>query len=190
MTALSTPRLTQARGSKALLDRNALGVASGSTIYQGSIVCVNTSGYAVPGSTSTSLKCAGVMVNVVGSIPSTESVATSTSNGTPQIEVARGEFKFVNDSDDPISIADLYGPCYITDDQTVCHTSTGKTIAGIVTGVDDATAQGGAGVWVDFGIAPTSATGGSGPTGATGPTGSTGPTGRTGPTGSTGPTGP
>ena len=56
MAALTKDRNTKRRDAKVFSDP----VAATTKIYAGSLVCINASGYAVPGSTSTALKARGV----------------------------------------------------------------------------------------------------------------------------------
>lgn len=92
------------------------------TIYQGSLVVLNA-GYAAPGTTATGLIA-------IGRAKST--VVNAGADGAVSIEVEEGIFKWVNASGDPILAANLGAACYITDDQTVNITATGKSVAGRV----------------------------------------------------------
>jgi hypothetical protein len=108
-------------------------------IYEGSIVCRNSSGYAAKGAASTTL---------VGIGRAEERVDNSGGNaGDKSILVKPGIFRFGNSaSSDAIAITEIGKPCYVVDDQTVAKTdgSGARSIAGFVHDVD---AQG---VWVRF----------------------------------------
>lgn len=112
-------------------------VKAATTIYQGGIACVDAAGWAVPGSTSATLKARGV---------AKATVANPGANGDQVIEVKRGVFPFDNLGGDPITRADIGNDCYIVDDQTVARTNGGNTrsIAGKVEDLDSQR------VWVRF----------------------------------------
>lgn len=113
-------------------------VKAATTVYQGGIACVDASGWAVPGSTATTLKAVGVFQ---------ETVANSGANGDKSAKTRRGVFRFGNSaSGDAITRADIGASCYIVDDQTVAKTngSSTRSVAGTIRDVD---AQG---VWVEF----------------------------------------
>lgn len=130
MTALAADRNTPYQDAETI----AVPVAASTTIYAGSLVAANASGYAVPGSTATTLTALG---------RAEETVANAGSAGDKSVIVRRGKaFQFANDGGDAVVQADMGKNCYITDDQTVSHTSTGKSVAGTVMGLDSA------GVWV------------------------------------------
>lgn len=136
MTALAADRTTPKR----LAQRLNLPVAANAVVYAGALVCVNASGYAVKGATSTTLKAAGVAVQRVD--------ATGAADGALRVEVDRqGAFLFANSaSTDQITLADLGATAYIVDDQTVAKTngSASRSAAGRIVDVDAA------GVWVAF----------------------------------------
>lgn len=130
MTALAADRNTPYQDGYDI----SVKVAAATTIYAGSIVMANASGYAIPGATATGLVCLG---------RAEAAVTNAGSAGDETLVVRRGKaFKFANDGGDAVVQADLGKTCYITDDQTVSHTSTGKTAAGKVLGIDTD------GVWV------------------------------------------
>lgn len=130
MTALAVDRNTPYQAADLIVAP----MAASTTIYAGSLVAANASGHAVPGSTATTLTALG---------RAEEQVANAGSAGDAAILIRRGQaFQFANDGSDPVVQGDLGKSCYITDDQTVSHTSTGKSIAGKVMGLDSA------GVWV------------------------------------------
>lgn len=114
-------------------------VAASTKIFAGSLVCLNASGYAVPGSVATTLKARGV---------AQEQVDNSTgAAGAARVETRRGVFKFGNStSSDEITIANITANCYIVDDQTVALTngSNTRSVAGKIVAVDSD------GVWVEI----------------------------------------
>jgi hypothetical protein len=135
MAALTADRPTPKRTGMHL----SLPMAASTLIYAGSIVCVNSSGLAVKGAVSTTLKAAGVAKEQVDNSAGAASAL--------RIEVERGVFRFGNSSaGDLIALADIGSSCYIVDDQTVAKTNGGSTrsVAGVIRDVD---AQG---VWVEF----------------------------------------
>jgi hypothetical protein len=191
IATLTTGRKTPKRGGSKFIDRIAVPMnGSGAKIFLGSGVIANASGYADAPTAATGLTALGVLEEVVPGVP-TDSVTNAGSAGDVVLQVSQGEFKFDNSVGDPVVQADFGKVCYWTDDHTVCHTGSGKSIAGTVTGLDASTdVQSGAGVWVNVGVTPIGLTGSVGATGPTGPTGNTGNTGPTGAAGATGPTGP
>jgi len=116
-------------------DFTSLTVASNSIIYAGSLVCVNSSGKAVPAADSAGFA-------VVGRAEETADNRGVLYVATKTIKVARGTFRWANG--DVIAVADIGKIVYVTDDQTVNKTGGGQNIiAGTVVDVDAG------GVWVD-----------------------------------------
>ncbi|WP_236175537.1 hypothetical protein [Pseudomonas pseudonitroreducens] len=114
-------------------------VAAAAKIFAGSLVCLDASGNAVPGSTATTIKVRGVAQEQVDN--------TGGAAGAKRIETRRGVFQFANSaSTDQITRAEIGTQCYIVDDQTVAKTSATNTrsVAGVVRDVDDG------GVWVEI----------------------------------------
>lgn len=186
MTALTGPRLTPQRMNGDFLTQIQVPVKANAVLFYGAIVCVDASGFAVPGSTSTTLRAIGVLQTSGGfGVPGPSIVGGSVNGSVIAPVTSGGAFKVDNDPLDPISQADIMKSCYITDDATVSRTSGGstKSVAGQIVGIASAEAAGGPGVWVVFGKTPADLVGVAGPTGAVGPTGPTGPRGATGPTG-------
>lgn len=141
--ALSTERDTPRMGAAAVIEQLSVPVAAATKIYRGGLVCLNLSGYAVPGSASAVLRA-------IGRAEATQD-NTSGSAGDLNVEVSRGTFRFANSAgDDAITLADVGQPCYVVDDQTVARTDANGTrsYAGRVM-LKDAT-----GVWVELGVAP------------------------------------
>lgn len=136
--ALSAPRNTPSRN----LNMRDVALYQAVKVYQGAIVCINTShGYGVPGSTATTLLAVGVAQKTVDN--------TTGSSGAVTVPVKSGEcYRFANSSSgDLIAVANRGAVCYIVDDQTVALTNGGSTrsIAGIIEDVDSS------GVWVRIG---------------------------------------
>lgn len=114
-------------------------LAADTKIFAGALVCLDASGNAVPGATSTTLKARGVAQEQVDN--------TGGSAGDLSIESRRGVFQFANSaSTDQITRADIDSDCYIVDDQTVAKTSATNTrsVAGVIRDVDSN------GVWVEI----------------------------------------
>lgn len=135
MTALTKDRNTVCRDGVQFSDP----VAAAVVIFAGSLVCLNASGYAVPGSTSTTLKARGVAQEQVDN--------SAGAAGDLAIETRRGVFPFANStSTDEITRADIGASAYIVDDQTVAKTSATNTrsVAGVIRDVDSN------GVWVEI----------------------------------------
>ncbi|HBO4355093.1 TPA: hypothetical protein L4U31_002851 [Pseudomonas aeruginosa] len=135
MTALTKDRNTPRRDGVQLNDPLAAGVK----IYAGSLYCLNAAGYAVPGSTSATLKARGRAEETVDN--------TGGAAGAASIEGRRGCFQYANStSTDEITRADIGAQCYVVDDQTVAKTSATNTrsVAGAILDVDSN------GVWVEI----------------------------------------
>lgn len=114
-------------------------VAAGAKIYAGSLYCLNAAGYAVPGSTSATLKARGRAEETVDN--------TGGAAGAKSVPGLRGCFQYANSTTtDEITRADIGLQCYVVDDQTVAKTSATNTrsAAGVVRDLDSA------GVWVEF----------------------------------------
>lgn len=114
-------------------------VAAATKIYGGSIVCINTSGLATKGATSTTLKAVGI---ADASADNSAGAASAI-----RVKVRRGCFKLANSaSTDQITLADIGADAYIVDDQTVAKTSGSSTrsVAGVIRDVESD------GVWIEF----------------------------------------
>lgn len=146
MAALTTERSTNeiANGAHSLV----LPMKASTTIYQGAIVVIDASGYAIPGKKATGLKTAG---------RAEETVVNDGADGAVTIRVTRGVFIYNNTDTaaNKITGANVLGPCYIEDDQTVTKLATGASIAGTVIRVDDE------GVAVEMGFWPVTPASGS-----------------------------
>jgi hypothetical protein len=117
-----------------------LPVATSTTIYQGALVCKNASGYAVPGSTATTLTAMGW---------AEATVTNSGSNGAVTIKVKPGVGWVANSaSADAIATTEIGSWVYIVDDATVAKTdgTASRSPAGKCVGVETGR---GVGVLVD-----------------------------------------
>lgn len=132
MSATTTDRNTPYKDGELI----SVPMASGTTIPAGVIVCANATGFAVNGSTSTTLTYLG---------RSDEAVSNPGADGAKSILVRREKsFKWANDPADLVTQASMGKVCYITDNQTVSKTNGTNTrsAAGIVLAVESD------GVWV------------------------------------------
>lgn len=143
MTAVAAKRDTPRKGTDAIPSTLSFDVYTGTTIYEGTIVAVDTThGYAVAGATSTTHKVVGV---------AKASVANTGASGAKKVEVTQGPHKFFNSAAaDAITVAETMGLCYLVDNQTVAKTNGTNTRspAGIILEVDAD------GVWVWIGALP------------------------------------
>lgn len=135
MAALTQDRNTPSRHG----DRRSFPVAAATKLFAGALAALNASGYAVPGSTATTLVAVG----------RTSKPADNSSGGAGDIrvEVDCGIFRFDNSGGgDAIAVTDIGATCYIVDDQTVAKTngSNTRSAAGRIHDVDAL------GVWVRF----------------------------------------
>ena len=145
--ALSSARVTPQRLDGDFNNLVSVGVKTSTTLYKGGIVCTDATGYAVPGATATTLRIIGILGDQPNLVPA-PSYTNSGASGSLKLTVRQGTFKLANSGTDAVVQADVGLKCYIEDDQTVSHTSTGKSIAGKVIGLDDSTSPTGPGVWV------------------------------------------
>lgn len=134
--ALASDRNTPERDGRAVV----LEVAADTRIFAGSLIAVNSDGFAVPGSNTDGLKGFGRAEEYIDN--------TEGDNGDAKITVKKGVFKFDNDATLPVTAANLNGDCYIKDDGTVRAKDTEaeavNPIAGTVFSVEED------GVWVKF----------------------------------------
>jgi hypothetical protein len=118
----------------------ALPIALAQKIYAGAIVCRSATGFAVKGSTSTTLKAVGVADRTVDN--------TTGADGADTAKYRSGCFNLANSAaGDLITNADVGNDCFIVDDQTVAKTNGGATrsIAGKVDSIDT---DGSVWVWI------------------------------------------
>jgi len=114
-------------------------VAGGVKIYAGALIVLNSSGFAAPGSTATTLTAIGRAEHFVDNLLG--------ANGAHQLMVMRGIFLYANLSADLVTRAEIGKSCYVVDDFSVAKTngSNTRSIAGKVINVVDS------GVWVEIG---------------------------------------
>jgi len=135
MPALTKDRNTVRRDGVQFSDP----VAAATRIFAGSLVCLDASGNAVPGSTATTLKARGLAQEQVDN--------SAGAAGDLRIETRRGVFPFANSAAaDEITRADIGATAYIVDDQTVAKTdgTSTRSAAGTIRDVDSD------GVWVEI----------------------------------------
>nr|AUG44386.1 hypothetical protein [uncultured bacterium] len=117
-------------------DLFSLPAAAAKKFFAGAIVARDAAGRATPGATAADIlgvgRCAETVDNSAGAADAV----------TVQIE--KGIFLYANSATDPVVAADVGGNCYIVDDQTVSHTDTNQSVAGVVFAVEAV------GVWVKF----------------------------------------
>jgi hypothetical protein len=149
MANLTAPRSTPVRMDNKYLQRRSAGCAASLTFMTGSLAMYNAAGFLTNVAAAT-LKPGGIVGPQPSKVPSTSYTSTAVA-GETELEIQPVTAKMDNDGADPLLVADIDGPCYYTDDHTVCKTSTGKSVVGRVVGLDDATSPTGAGVWVAIG---------------------------------------
>lgn len=133
MAALTEPRTTAKRDGKTF----GRAMATAKKIYEGSLVCLNATGFATPGAVATTLKADGLAIETVDN--------TGGADGDKTVRVEKGTFRFANSAaGDAITQADIGGTAYIVDDQTVAKTNGTNTRSAAGT-IMDVEAQG---VWV------------------------------------------
>lgn len=135
MSALTGPRNTQTMGAGGVPVKTFYPVLTGVTIYEGSIVVIDSSGYAKPGVTGTGLVCVGIALGTV---------VNSGASGSVSVEIQQGVSCVGNGS--TITKSSVGALCYVVDDQTVSTTASGKSIAGTIYLVETS------GVWVYMGL--------------------------------------
>lgn len=130
MSALTKDRKTDWRAAVDFSDP----AAAAALIYVGAIVCLNATGYAVPGSADNTLKVRGVARERIDN--------TNGADGDLDVPTQKGLHKFANDG--TITRADLEANAYIVDDQTVADNDNGgaRPLCGVIKQVDSD------GVWV------------------------------------------
>lgn len=136
MTATTTERNTPQRSAHT----RSFPVKAATRIKAGTLVALDSSGWAVEATTSTTIKVVGVADRTVEN--------SAGANGDLRIEVRRdGAYRFENSaSSDAIATTDIGATCFAVDNQTVAKTngSSTRSAAGKVLDVDTL------GVWVTF----------------------------------------
>jgi hypothetical protein len=130
MTALTADRATDYRSG----DFYEFPCAASKQFYKGAQVALDASGNAQPGITGTGQLAVGI----------SQEQKLSTLAAAENIRIRSGIHKMNNSSGDPITKTEIGSVCYIEDDQTVCKTATGKSVAGYVQQLDSE------GVWVAY----------------------------------------
>lgn len=132
--------LTAARNTPAAIgDERQVPVAANAVIFQGGLVQINATGFAVPATATAANVTIGRAEDSVNN--------TGGANGAQVVCARRGRFRFANSAaGDLITRSDIGKPCYVVDDQTVAKTNNAgaRPVAGTVYDVD---AQG---VWVEI----------------------------------------
>jgi hypothetical protein len=132
MTALAADRILRRSGSSAVsMKLKSLPVAAATTIYGGSIVALNQSGYVVPASADPTLFVVGVAVSAANN--------AAGAAGAISCVIERGVFSFNNSSStSALTDADVGRTCYAADDSTVARITAIGTLppVGKVMGLD------------------------------------------------------
>lgn len=127
MAALSSARMKGEPRSTGFLT---LPVKGATTIYGGALVCLDATGYAVPGAVATTLTAMGI---------AEETVVNAGADGakTVVVRTSAGELDHLleNDGTNAVAITHVGKDVYVQDDQTVCSLATGRSVAGKCTGV-------------------------------------------------------
>jgi hypothetical protein len=134
MTALAAGRNTPLRDAEIV----GVFIAANAKIFAGALVCASATGFAVPGSTATTLTYLGRAEETVDN--------TGGADGAKVVLVRRKKmFKWANLAADLVTQADMGKTVYVVDDQTVAKTSGGTTrsLAGRVLGIEAD------GVWIE-----------------------------------------
>jgi hypothetical protein len=108
--------------------RTSYPVLASTIIYKGSLVAVDSSGYAKPAVSATALTIVGRAEETIDN--------SAGSSGDLDVNVTQGVFAWaVNGS--AVTIADIGTLCWAYDDATITKTSTSRSIAGTIYGVTD-----------------------------------------------------
>jgi hypothetical protein len=119
MSALTEARDTREIAAGGVRYTREFTVATGSTVYAGAITAVNSSGKAIPATSSGA-------ITVVGR-------AENTAAAGETVKTRSGMFLYNPVSSGAISVTDVNKKCYVADDQTVTLTSgTSAVVAGVV----------------------------------------------------------
>ena len=135
--ALTAPRRTPQKYPGTGYSR---AVAAGARIFQGGIVCLSATGFAIAGTAAATLKADGMAKETIDN--------REGADGALRVEIERGVFPFGNSAGaDEVTIADIGMIAFVVDDETVARTDGGATrsAAGRIEDVDAV------GVWVRFG---------------------------------------
>jgi hypothetical protein len=130
MAALTADRSTPKRAG----EQYSFPVAAATKIYAGSLVVLDASGNAEPGTTATGKVAVGRAAEYVDN--------SAGAAAAVNVTVDAGIFRYANG--DTITKTSIGDTAYIVDDQTVSKASSGKSAAGIIIDLDSD------GVWVDI----------------------------------------
>jgi hypothetical protein len=124
MTALAADRRNTNSASSA--DRGRVGKVAGSVIiYKGAALCWNSSGYLVPAANTAGFKFAGWAEQAVNT--------TGIADGVSEVLYRTGlSMKMKSEATAAIAQANVGGPCWIHDDQTVRSTPGNGVLCGVV----------------------------------------------------------
>jgi hypothetical protein len=113
---------------------------AGATVYQGCLVAVDATGYAVNVTAATGLIMIGIAEKTVDN--------TAGSSGDLSVNVLCLQALFTNSGSDAVTQASYGSTVYAADNDTIAKTNGSSTLsaAGICTGVDST------GVWVSIGV--------------------------------------
>ena len=154
-----TARLTQQKAGEAN-DFAEYPVYTGVTLQVGHLVMLNSSGYAVPVTAATGLKCAGVCDSQCrGAIPaSLGQIVNGGASGSVWVRVKRGTFAFDNSSVTPLAMGKCGQLAFAESGYVVSEATATTSVAGIVdryvaaTDVGAEQQMGAAQVWVQVGM--------------------------------------
>src|SRR5690348_15416395 len=100
---LSTARNTPVRLDPQTNNRGSFPMAATTTLFAGSLVCLNAGGYLVRGSAASTLKAAGILGDQSFEVPS-DRIVNAGSNGAKSAEVQMGVTALLNNSEtDPVT---------------------------------------------------------------------------------------
>ena len=124
--------LTAGRNTVEITDGKTLilPVKANTKIFEGSIVVLDATGFAVPGKKAEGLLIAGRAEEFV------DNTGPGNANGAKTVRVRRGVFKYSNDATNPITATDSLKECYIFDDETVTMLAVGTSKAGKIIRLD------------------------------------------------------
>jgi hypothetical protein len=143
MAQLSAPRSTLAYGRvpgvNVLPQTFYLPMAANTTIYQGALVTVNSSGYAIPAASGT----AGTVVGRCAAGNGGQSVFANTTaagfGAAAALSVTVEQGTFLWNNPDPLTFANFGVKVYATSDNGVSATAGSNAAAGFFVGLDSAT---------------------------------------------------
>lgn len=139
MAALTAPRSTTQYGlpPAVLPETFYLPVYASTTVYQGGMACVNSTGYVIVPPTS----AGGTCVGRIEPGPGGQSVFTAVASGSVYVTVRQGCFLWDNSASNALALANFGQKAYAVDDHTMIDV-TGKAslaCAGLFVGLDSAT---------------------------------------------------